>query len=196
MIQSGMTQQEGSAAVLCEADSLTLQPGAINHLQRTAFQHDGIVDFTCLRVQDFCLRGFPGCLSCIGVGLNNGLQMRLGELTAENNKMIGGIVGRAGSVNKDEDNDSGALSIEKCYVGTKDLQAPISNPYDTNNSNVTGKNAKVLIEGYGGLGGIISFADAGTKTDDNGKTYEGTVSFLPAQHTVGSPRDRKPCRAG
>ncbi|KAM7317473.1 hypothetical protein ACRRTK_023775 [Alexandromys fortis] len=26
--------------------------------------------------------------------------------------------------------------------------------------------------------------------------YEGTVSFLPAQHTVGSPRDKKPCRAG
>uniref|UniRef100_A0ABK0LDE2 Ceramide kinase n=1 Tax=Rattus norvegicus TaxID=10116 RepID=A0ABK0LDE2_RAT len=26
--------------------------------------------------------------------------------------------------------------------------------------------------------------------------YEGTVSFLPAQHTVGSPRDQKPCRAG
>lgn len=26
--------------------------------------------------------------------------------------------------------------------------------------------------------------------------YEGTLSFLPAQHTVGSPRDNKPCRAG
>ena len=105
-----------------------------------------------------------------------GCHVQEAKLTAFNNKMIGGIVGRAGSVNKDEDNDSGALSIEKCYVGTKDEKTPISNPYVDNNSNVTGKNAKVLIEGYGGLGGIISFADAGTKTYD-GKTYEGTVSF-------------------
>ena len=105
-----------------------------------------------------------------------GCHVQEAKLTAKNNKMIGGIVGRAGSVNKDEDNDSGALSIEKCYVGKKDEQTPMSNPYGTNNSNVTGKNAKVLIEGYAGLGGIISFADAGTKTYD-GKTYEGTVSF-------------------
>ena len=105
-----------------------------------------------------------------------GCHVQEAKLTANDNKMIGGIVGRAGSVNYDGDNDSGALSIEKCYVGTKDLQAPISNPYDTNNSNVTGRNAKVLIEGYTRLGGIISFADAGTKTY-NGKTYEGTVSF-------------------
>ena len=37
---------------------------------------------------------------------------------------------------------------------------------------------------------------SGLKTFFSHHCYEGTVSFLPAQHTVGSPRDRKPCRAG
>lgn len=37
---------------------------------------------------------------------------------------------------------------------------------------------------------------SGLKTFLSHHCYEGTVSFLPAQHTVGSPRDRKPCRAG
>lgn len=36
----------------------------------------------------------------------------------------------------------------------------------------------------------------GLKTFLSHHCYEGTVSFLPAQHTVGSPRDGKPCRAG
>lgn len=35
---------------------------------------------------------------------------------------------------------------------------------------------------------------SGLKTFFSHHCYEGTVSFLPAQHTVGSPRDRKPCR--
>lgn len=37
---------------------------------------------------------------------------------------------------------------------------------------------------------------SGLKTFLSHHCYEGTVSFLPAQHTVGSPRDVKPCRAG
>lgn len=36
----------------------------------------------------------------------------------------------------------------------------------------------------------------GLKTFLSHHYYEGTASFLPAQHTVGSPRDGKPCRAG
>ncbi|XP_012511044.1 PREDICTED: ceramide kinase isoform X3 [Propithecus coquereli] len=42
----------------------------------------------------------------------------------------------------------------------------------------------------------IGIIPAGIKTFLSHHCYEGTVSFLPAQHTVGSPRDGKPCRAG
>lgn len=44
--------------------------------------------------------------------------------------------------------------------------------------------------------GLIRYDVAGVKTFLSHHCYEGTVSFLPAQHTVGSPRDGKPCRAG
>ncbi|XP_029418249.1 ceramide kinase [Nannospalax galili] len=44
--------------------------------------------------------------------------------------------------------------------------------------------------------GLIRYDFSGLKTFLSHHCYEGTVSFLPAQHTVGSPRDRKPCRAG
>ncbi|KAM4882722.1 ceramide kinase isoform 2-T3 [Thomomys bottae] len=44
--------------------------------------------------------------------------------------------------------------------------------------------------------GLIRYDFSGVKTFLSHHYYEGTVSFLPAQHTVGSPRDRKACRAG
>ncbi|XP_023558322.1 ceramide kinase [Octodon degus] len=44
--------------------------------------------------------------------------------------------------------------------------------------------------------GLARYDFSGVKTFLSHHYYEGTVSFLPAQHTVGSPRDRKPCRAG
>ncbi|KAK1327633.1 hypothetical protein QTO34_012922 [Cnephaeus nilssonii] len=44
--------------------------------------------------------------------------------------------------------------------------------------------------------GLIRYDFSGLKTFLSHHCYEGTVSFLPAQHTVGSPRDGKPCRAG
>eukprot|EP00070_Physeter_catodon_P039634 XP_028346528.1 ceramide kinase isoform X3 [Physeter catodon] len=44
--------------------------------------------------------------------------------------------------------------------------------------------------------GLVRYDFSGLKTFLSHHCYEGTVSFLPAQHTVGSPRDRKPCRAG
>ncbi|XP_041611060.1 ceramide kinase isoform X1 [Vulpes lagopus] len=44
--------------------------------------------------------------------------------------------------------------------------------------------------------GLIRYDFSGLKTFLSHHCYEGTVSFLPARHTVGSPRDRKPCRAG
>ncbi|XP_074182694.1 ceramide kinase isoform X2 [Rhinolophus sinicus] len=44
--------------------------------------------------------------------------------------------------------------------------------------------------------GLIRYDFSGLKTFLSHHCYEGTVSFLPAQHTVGSPRDSKPCRAG
>ncbi|XP_058287206.1 ceramide kinase isoform X3 [Hylobates moloch] len=66
----------------------------------------------------------------------------------------------------------------------------------------------VSLLGYGFYGDIIKESEkkrwlglarydfSGLKTFLSHHCYEGTVSFLPAQHTVGSPRDRKPCRAG
>lgn len=66
----------------------------------------------------------------------------------------------------------------------------------------------VSLLGYGFYGDIIRDSEkkrwmglarydfSGLKTFFSHHCYEGTVSFLPAQHTVGSPRDRKPCRAG
>ncbi|XP_068827665.1 ceramide kinase [Capricornis sumatraensis] len=66
----------------------------------------------------------------------------------------------------------------------------------------------VSLLGYGFYGDIIKDSEkkrwmglarydfSGLKTFFSHHCYEGTVSFLPAQHTVGSPRDRKPCRAG
>ncbi|XP_034372028.1 ceramide kinase [Arvicanthis niloticus] len=44
--------------------------------------------------------------------------------------------------------------------------------------------------------GLVRYDFSGLKTFLSHQYYEGTVSFLPAQHTVGSPRDKKPCRAG
>ncbi|KAB1270566.1 Ceramide kinase [Camelus dromedarius] len=44
--------------------------------------------------------------------------------------------------------------------------------------------------------GLVRYDFSGLKTFLSHHCYEGTVSFLPAQHTVGSPRDGKPCRAG
>ncbi|XP_032738651.1 ceramide kinase isoform X1 [Lontra canadensis] len=44
--------------------------------------------------------------------------------------------------------------------------------------------------------GLVRYDFSGLKTFLSHHCYEGTVSFLPARHTVGSPRDRKPCRAG
>ncbi|XP_007954431.2 ceramide kinase [Orycteropus afer afer] len=44
--------------------------------------------------------------------------------------------------------------------------------------------------------GLVRYDFSGFKTFLSHHYYEGTVSFLLAQHTVGSPRDRKPCRAG
>ncbi|XP_012511042.1 PREDICTED: ceramide kinase isoform X1 [Propithecus coquereli] len=44
--------------------------------------------------------------------------------------------------------------------------------------------------------GLVRYDFSGIKTFLSHHCYEGTVSFLPAQHTVGSPRDGKPCRAG
>nr|KAF6494173.1 ceramide kinase [Rousettus aegyptiacus] len=44
--------------------------------------------------------------------------------------------------------------------------------------------------------GLIRYDFSGLKTFLSHHYYEGTASFLPAQHTVGSPRDGKPCRAG
>uniref|UniRef100_A0A2I3S1D7 Ceramide kinase n=1 Tax=Pan troglodytes TaxID=9598 RepID=A0A2I3S1D7_PANTR len=62
----------------------------------------------------------------------------------------------------------------------------------------------VSLLGYGFYGDIIKDSEkkrwlglarydfSGLKTFLSHHCYEGTVSFLPAQHTVGSPRDRKP----
>lgn len=44
--------------------------------------------------------------------------------------------------------------------------------------------------------GLVRYDFSGLKAFLSHQYYEGTVSFLPAQHTVGSPRDHKPCRAG
>ncbi|XP_036616097.1 ceramide kinase [Trichosurus vulpecula] len=44
--------------------------------------------------------------------------------------------------------------------------------------------------------GLIRYDLSGFKTFLSHHCYEGTVAFLPAQHTVGSPRDKKPCRMG
>ncbi|KAM6214947.1 ceramide kinase [Rhynchocyon petersi] len=44
--------------------------------------------------------------------------------------------------------------------------------------------------------GLVRYDFSGLKTFLSHHYYEGMVSFLPAQHTVGSPRDQKPCRAG
>ncbi|EDL04412.1 ceramide kinase, isoform CRA_a, partial [Mus musculus] len=44
--------------------------------------------------------------------------------------------------------------------------------------------------------GLVRYDFSGLKTFLSHQYYEGTLSFLPAQHTVGSPRDNKPCRAG
>uniref|UniRef100_A0A8C8S275 Ceramide kinase n=1 Tax=Pelusios castaneus TaxID=367368 RepID=A0A8C8S275_9SAUR len=44
--------------------------------------------------------------------------------------------------------------------------------------------------------GTIRYDYSGFKTFLSHHYYEGTVSFLPAKHTVGSPRDNKRCRTG
>ncbi|XP_060044780.1 ceramide kinase isoform X2 [Erinaceus europaeus] len=66
----------------------------------------------------------------------------------------------------------------------------------------------VSLLGYGFYGDIIRDSEkkrwmgharydfSGFKTFLSHHCYEGTVSFLPARHTVGSPRDEKPCQAG
>uniref|UniRef100_A0A6I8PHB6 Ceramide kinase n=1 Tax=Ornithorhynchus anatinus TaxID=9258 RepID=A0A6I8PHB6_ORNAN len=44
--------------------------------------------------------------------------------------------------------------------------------------------------------GLIRYDFSGLKTFLSHHYYEGTVSFLPAQHAVGSPRDKKGCHTG
>ncbi|XP_039371233.1 ceramide kinase isoform X1 [Mauremys reevesii] len=44
--------------------------------------------------------------------------------------------------------------------------------------------------------GTIRYDFSGFKTFLSHHYYEGTVSFLPAKHTLGSPRDKKRCRTG
>ncbi|XP_043352325.1 ceramide kinase isoform X2 [Dermochelys coriacea] len=44
--------------------------------------------------------------------------------------------------------------------------------------------------------GTIRYDFSGFKTFLSHHYYEGTVSFLPAKHTLGSPRDTKKCRTG
>ncbi|XP_025782290.1 ceramide kinase [Puma concolor] len=52
----------------------------------------------------------------------------------------------------------------------------------------------VSLLGYGFYGDVIK--DSEKKRWMGLIRYDFSVSFLPARHTVGSPRDRKPCRAG
>ncbi|XP_015357218.2 ceramide kinase [Marmota marmota marmota] len=66
----------------------------------------------------------------------------------------------------------------------------------------------VSLLGYGFYGDLLEDSEkkrwmgparydfSGLKTFLSHHCYEGTVSFLPAQHTTGSPRDPKPCRSG
>ncbi|XP_062990185.1 ceramide kinase [Elgaria multicarinata webbii] len=44
--------------------------------------------------------------------------------------------------------------------------------------------------------GPVRYDFSGFKTFLSHHYYEGTISFLPATHTVGSPRDKKHCRTG
>ncbi|XP_058529249.1 ceramide kinase [Ochotona princeps] len=106
-----------------------------------------------------------------------------------------------------------------CYstVGTNDAETSAlhivvgdSLPMDVSSvhHNSTLLRYSVSLLGYGFYGdiirdserkrwmGLIRYDFAGLKTFLSHHCYEGTVSFLPARHTVGSPRDRQPCRAG
>ncbi|KAM9672262.1 ceramide kinase isoform 2-T2 [Trichechus inunguis] len=106
-----------------------------------------------------------------------------------------------------------------CYstVGTNDVETSAlhivlgdSLPMDVSavHHNSTLLRYSVSLLGYGFYGdiikdsekkrwmGLVRYDFSGLKTFLCHHYYEGTVSFLPAQHTVGSPRDRKPCRAG
>ncbi|XP_026961831.1 ceramide kinase [Sagmatias obliquidens] len=106
-----------------------------------------------------------------------------------------------------------------CYstVGTNDAETSAlhivvgdSLPMDVSSvhHNSTLLRYSVSLLGYGFYGdiikdseqkrwmGLVRYDFSGLKTFLSHHCYEGTVSFLPAQHTVGSPRDRKPCRAG
>ncbi|XP_066111149.1 ceramide kinase isoform X1 [Saccopteryx bilineata] len=106
-----------------------------------------------------------------------------------------------------------------CYstVGTNDPETSAlhiivgdSLPVDVSSVHHNGELLRysVSLLGYGFYGDIIKDSEkkrwmglarydfSGLKTFLSHHCYEGTVSFLPAQHTVGSPRDGKPCRAG
>ncbi|XP_003783153.1 ceramide kinase [Otolemur garnettii] len=106
-----------------------------------------------------------------------------------------------------------------CYstVGTNDAQTSAlhivvgdSLPLDVSSVHHHGSLLRysVSLLGYGFYGdivrdsekkrwmGLIRYEFSGLKTFLSHHSYDGTVSFLPAQHTVGSPRDGKPCRAG
>ncbi|XP_053112948.1 ceramide kinase isoform X3 [Hemicordylus capensis] len=66
----------------------------------------------------------------------------------------------------------------------------------------------VSLLGYGFYGDILKYSEekrwmgtvrydfSGFKAFLSHHCYEGTISFLPATHTVGSPRDKKYCRTG
>ncbi|XP_058046562.1 ceramide kinase [Ahaetulla prasina] len=66
----------------------------------------------------------------------------------------------------------------------------------------------VSLLGYGFYGDVLKDSEqkrwmgparydfSGFKTFLSHHYYEGTVSLLPASHSVGSPRDKKPCRTG
>lgn len=63
--------------------------------------------------------------------------------------------------------------------------------------NIQGMYAEVFIMWiYNDLMLLNTFFYVGFKTFLSHHYYEGTISFQPAKHTLGSPRDKDSCRTG
>ncbi|KAH0616526.1 hypothetical protein JD844_027692 [Phrynosoma platyrhinos] len=124
-------------------------------------------------------------------------------------EVMHGLIGRT---QKDcgIDQNNPKASLVQCNIRIGIIPAGDTQPLDVSSvhRNNTFLKYCVSLLGYGFYGDVLKDSEAkrwmgpvrydysGFKTFLSHHYYEGTVSLLPATHTVGSPRDNKHCRTG
>ncbi|XP_025911356.1 ceramide kinase isoform X7 [Apteryx rowi] len=124
-------------------------------------------------------------------------------------EVMHGLIGR---MQKDSgiDQNNPKAPLVQCNIRIGIIPAGDSQPLDVSSvhHNNTFLKYTVSLLGYGFYGDILKDSEkkrwmgpmrydySGFKTFLSHHCYEGTISFQPAKHTLGSPRDKDSCRTG